>query len=268
MMTETNTGWESEWVNGFGPLLRGLRQRKGLGLSQLAIRVQCAKSHLSSLETGARQMPGDELIKRLEDELGVPRGKLALAADLASLGPAGRAHVVELERQADGRAYEARQTPEQKPQPVQGLAARGLIDLAAMPAGAEVLSDGDLAPWMQSTMELRGVGVEAKGSLALRIGDEAMSPELARGDVVMLGEARGDKSKPAEGLCAVACRFGCGVLNGVVVRRVVDVGVKVRLEPGNVFMRPVEMGLEWVLWWAPVVAHIRVGQADASATMT
>jgi len=60
-----------------GARIRERRRACGLSLQGLADRVGCAKSYLSSIETGRRTNPPSEpLLRRLEDALGVPEGRL------------------------------------------------------------------------------------------------------------------------------------------------------------------------------------------------
>lgn len=247
----------SSWACGFGAALRALRLSRGLALTELARKARCAKSHLSSLETGARRVPGGELLRRLEDELGVARGELTLVAELGNLGGAGRAYVSELERAV---AQGSNATAGRAVGPgAQGAGERRVVELGAIPVGMEIASDRDLLAWGEREVAVRGLGLEGEGDLALRIADDAMSPEVAPGDVVVLGVVRRDRVRPMPGLCALACRAGCGVAHAVVVRRVEECGARVRLEPANVFATAVEVSPERVLWWARVVAHIRMG---------
>jgi len=59
-----------------GARVRAERRVRRLSLQQLADRAGCAKSYLSSIETGSKGPPGDKLLGRLEGALGLAAGTL------------------------------------------------------------------------------------------------------------------------------------------------------------------------------------------------
>lgn len=72
-------GFTISWdgINRLGAVLRERRTSLGLTLSQVANRVDCAKSYLSEIETGVRERPpGPDLLGRLESALGLDAGQL------------------------------------------------------------------------------------------------------------------------------------------------------------------------------------------------
>lgn len=58
-----------------------LRKRSGLSLTELASRVGCAKSYLSTIETGKKSAPAPALLEKIERALGASPGLLARLAD-------------------------------------------------------------------------------------------------------------------------------------------------------------------------------------------
>ncbi|MBI1189070.1 MAG: helix-turn-helix domain-containing protein [Tepidisphaera sp.] len=76
------TGLEGVRRGGFGEQVRTRRQRAGLSLQDLAERIGCAKGYLSEIETGRRNAPGEEMVRRFEEALGVLDGAMARAAAL------------------------------------------------------------------------------------------------------------------------------------------------------------------------------------------
>lgn len=89
-----------------GTLIRQCRERRGLSLQQLGDRIGIAKSYLSAIENGHRPAPGDELLGKIEEALGLASGDLTLAGRWERGLAAGGAPIRrELERlQADQRA--------------------------------------------------------------------------------------------------------------------------------------------------------------------
>ncbi len=83
----------------FGEQVRARRQRAQLSLQDLADRIGCAKGYLSEVENGKRSAPGEDMVKRLEDGLGVLDGSLMRAAGLErALAAGGNAVRDELEK--------------------------------------------------------------------------------------------------------------------------------------------------------------------------
>lgn len=88
----------------FGGQVRSRRQRAGLSLSDLAERMGCAKGYLSEVENGRRNAPGEEMVRRFEESLGVMDGALARAAGLErALAAGGEAVREELEKGREAR---------------------------------------------------------------------------------------------------------------------------------------------------------------------
>ena len=87
-----------------GQRIREARERRGMSLQDLADAVGCAKSYLSSIETGKRSLPGDEVLAAVERTLELPAGHLVHAArwekSLDAGGAGVRKDVAELRRRA------------------------------------------------------------------------------------------------------------------------------------------------------------------------
>lgn len=62
-----------------GAFIRARRQRANLSLQDLAIRVGCARSYVSAIETGQRHA-SDEVLTRVEEALMIPTGELVRMA--------------------------------------------------------------------------------------------------------------------------------------------------------------------------------------------
>jgi HTH-type transcriptional regulator, competence development regulator len=72
----------------FGPMLRALRQQKGIGLRQLAARVRISPPYLSNIETGKFPPPSDEKLRLIARELDEDPDKLlAKAGDRTIVDP-------------------------------------------------------------------------------------------------------------------------------------------------------------------------------------
>ena len=72
----------------FGPMLRALRQQKGIGLRQLAARVGISPPYLSNIETGKFPPPSDEKVRMIARELDEdPDRLLAKASDRIIFDP-------------------------------------------------------------------------------------------------------------------------------------------------------------------------------------
>lgn len=76
-----------------GDVIRERRRALGLTLQDVADRVQCAKSYLSSIETGRRGAPTDEVLARLERALELEMGALVHAAQWSRTPAAVRRNV-------------------------------------------------------------------------------------------------------------------------------------------------------------------------------
>ena len=75
MSSQPNKSNESQ-VRTFASKLRQRRLRFGLSLAELADRVGCAKSYLSSIENGHKGPPADNLIENIEQALSFQPGEL------------------------------------------------------------------------------------------------------------------------------------------------------------------------------------------------
>jgi HTH-type transcriptional regulator, competence development regulator len=72
----------------FGPMLRALRQQRGIGLRQLAARVHISPPYLSNIETGKFPPPSDEKLRLIARELDEDPDKLlAKAGDRIIVDP-------------------------------------------------------------------------------------------------------------------------------------------------------------------------------------
>ncbi len=77
-------------VFSLGELLRDRRRRAGLTVEKLAQRVGCSKGYLSAIETGRHDRPSDELLTRLEAELGFQPGELVVLLRMRNTHPSVR----------------------------------------------------------------------------------------------------------------------------------------------------------------------------------
>ncbi|HZW09547.1 MAG TPA: helix-turn-helix transcriptional regulator, partial [Phycisphaerales bacterium] len=91
-----------------GGAVRTRRRTLGLSLDAVAHRVGCSKSYLSTIETGRCGPPGEPLLRRLEEALGEPAGRLVHLARLASTPTDIRRELTELHQRqaAAGRVAE------------------------------------------------------------------------------------------------------------------------------------------------------------------
>lgn len=88
-----------------GRLIRDRRAALGLSLTALAGRVGCAKSYLSSIETGRKGPPQDDLLASLERALRLDPGSLARAATWERTPAEVRRDLASMQR--DRRALDA-----------------------------------------------------------------------------------------------------------------------------------------------------------------
>jgi SOS-response transcriptional repressor LexA/DNA-binding XRE family transcriptional regulator len=104
-----------------GVLVRTAREQRRMTLAHLAELVGCAKSYLSAIENGHRSVPGDEVLVKLEQALGMQRGALLTAGRWQRSLEAGGMHVQ--------RDVAAMQRDVQATQQLRAmLAAKGSID--------------------------------------------------------------------------------------------------------------------------------------------
>jgi len=80
-------------LSALGAVIRERRHALGLTLQDVASRVRCAKSYLSSIETGRRGAPTDEVLARLERALELEAGSLVQAAQWSRTPAAVRRNV-------------------------------------------------------------------------------------------------------------------------------------------------------------------------------
>lgn len=74
-------------MNTFGDMLRAVRRERGWSLQDVASRVGVTRAYISAIERGRRTMSrSPQMVSRLEDALGVPRGTLAAALPPGHLG--------------------------------------------------------------------------------------------------------------------------------------------------------------------------------------
>lgn len=91
--TTTGTGART-----FAMVLRQRRLKLSLSLGELSARVGCAKSYLSSIETGRKGPPSAQVIERLESALSLPSGELLAHAQWDQTPEGIRADITELRR--------------------------------------------------------------------------------------------------------------------------------------------------------------------------
>lgn len=83
-----------------GQLIRDRRRRLGLTLQDIADRVGCTRGYLSSIENDRREHPPSRaLLDRLEEALGLERGRLVALGDWQSTPGDVRRRVIDLEAQ-------------------------------------------------------------------------------------------------------------------------------------------------------------------------
>jgi SOS-response transcriptional repressor LexA len=137
-----------------GGLIRARRIELGLTLREVALRVNCATSYLSAIETGQRASPAEALLERLEGALAMTPGRLVGAGAWAAAPASVRREVARLRACVRGL-------------PVRDRAAARL---------AEIVSGGGPSPGVASALD------QAFRSGELRRLVEEVSPE---------GEGRG-----------------------------------------------------------------------------
>lgn len=89
---------ESAMSSDVGATIRAARESRGWTLAQLGERVGCARSYLSLVETGRKPPPGDDLLRKIESELGLEGGSLLRLAYVQRMPEDLRAQEAERER--------------------------------------------------------------------------------------------------------------------------------------------------------------------------
>ena len=201
--------------------MRAERRSRRLSLQQLADRAGCAKSYLSSIETGAKGPPADALLSRLEAALDLSAGTLidlarwertpgplregitrishqaAEGRELASLvrdalagGGLDEAHRSgELRRLVDRLSAEISTSPEGSEPVASALPLEvPLINLVAAgyPAGFTDLG----FPARVADEYVRTSDIGDPDAFAARVVGDSMAPDYREGDVVVFSPAR------------------------------------------------------------------------------
>lgn len=200
----------AEHLARLGSFIRERRLGLGLSLAQLAERVGCAKSSLSELETGVRERPpGIEMLRRLEEALGVEDGVLVRLAQW-ELAPAEVREQVAHSRQAMVRLREliasAQGRRDALDQAFTSGELRRLVESLdpSMPRGVEMVALPREVPVVNKVTagypkEFTDLGYPARVSdeyvrvpdlddadaFGARVVGDSMEPEYRQGDVVV-----------------------------------------------------------------------------------
>ncbi|MCB9835996.1 MAG: helix-turn-helix domain-containing protein [Phycisphaera sp.] len=191
-------------------MLRDRRTQLGLTLSQVAERVDCAKSYLSEIETGVRaRPPGTELLAKLEAALGLDAGQLVEIANWEATPESVRRQVAS-SRQAAIRLRELLASTQTKQDALDRAFGSGelrrLVESLdpTLPRGLEVVSLPREVPVINRVTagypsEFTDLGYPARvadeyvrvpdlddaDAFGARVVGDSMEPEYREGDVVV-----------------------------------------------------------------------------------
>ena len=205
-------GFAISWngINRLGAVLRDRRTQLGLTLSQVAERVDCAKSYLSEIETGVRaRPPGTELLAKLEAALGLDAGQLVEIANWEATPESVRRQVAS-SRQAAIRLRELLASTQTKQDALDRAFGSGelrrLVESLdpTLPRGLEVVSLPREVPVINRVTagypsEFTDLGYPARvadeyvrvpdledaDAFGARVVGDSMEPEYREGDVVV-----------------------------------------------------------------------------------
>jgi repressor LexA len=177
-----------------GDVIRERRHALGLTLQDVAERVECAKSYLSSIETGRRGAPTDEVLARLERALEMEVGALVEAAQWS-------------------------RTPAAVRRNVRGIVGRLSTEQDAARKSADRLGQILMRSGMDDGGKIRGALDEAYRSGELRKLIEKLTTGEPRGDERDVDE--GAKSLSAAGVVSA----GVGAATGALLKSRGDVAV-------------------------------------------
>jgi len=212
-----------------GARIREQRLARGLSLAGLAERVGCAKSYLSSIETGRRSNPPSEgLLRRLEEALGFGEGRLLglaqwrqtpasvrrevarlqsdrlagrrLAALLREEGENGLGALDAAYRTGELQKLVARLSPERESdgEPGEGPVSEWLpveVPVINRVAAGYPTEFTDLGyPARVADEYVRAPDLDDPDAFAARVVGDSMAPDYREGDVVVFSPARAVRS--------------------------------------------------------------------------
>ena len=211
-----------------GALIREHRTRLAMTLQVLSERARCAKSYLSAIENEKRTAPpSEELLRRLEEALGLPEGRLLEAARWQRTPPAVREEVSQLkadmraaqrlaeilgragidrEGRVRGSLDEAYRSGELRRlvERVGGPGAAEGIERTHLPVEIPLINKvaagyptefTDLGfPARVADEYVRSPDLDDPDAFAARVVGDSMSPEYREGDIVIFSPARDVKS--------------------------------------------------------------------------
>jgi transcriptional regulator with XRE-family HTH domain len=144
-----------------GPKIRRQRRRVGFSLDELAMKARISKPYLSLIENcRVANTPSDEKLRRLEEALSFASMELIQQAHLQRTPEDVRQMLAELWAVSPGAKLLPRSAP-----PAQAVALNGLV---------VVLNHCPSCP-----------EVDDPKAYAARVGDESMTPEFRKGDIVI-----------------------------------------------------------------------------------
>lgn len=206
-----------------GGLIRARRRAQGLSLQQLAERVGCARSYLSSIENGRRNPPAPELLRALEGALSLPKESLVAAAgwqrsmevggaivreEVARLQGQQRAatRLADLLKGGQGRSVDALYQSGELRRLVDTLSGGTASDAVPIALPREVPLINKVAagypteftdlgyPARVADEYVRCPDLEDADAFAARVVGDSMQPAYAEGDIVIFSPAKPVKS--------------------------------------------------------------------------
>ena len=193
-----------------GVLVRTAREQRRMTLAHLAELVGCAKSYLSAIENGHRSAPGDEVLVKLEQALGMANGTLLGAGRWQRSLEAGGMHV-----QRDVQATQQLRAMLAAKGSIDALYRSGELTKFASRLGAENATNATVMPLPLEVplinsvaagypTEFTDLGYPARvadeyvrcpdlhdpDAFAARVVGDSMEPNYVEGDVVVFSPAR------------------------------------------------------------------------------
>jgi repressor LexA len=221
-MTDSSSARESQPLAGMrvGLVMRVMREQRGISLAELAQRVGCAKSYLSAIENGTRNVPGDSLLERVEQALSLKTGSLVVAGRWQKSLDAGGAAVrrdlaaMQREKQASERLRAALAGANVDELYRSGALAKLVAELApdgtsnaspvALPLEVPLINSvaagyptefTDLCyPARVADEYVRCPDLHDADAFAARVVGDSMEPAYVEGDVVVFSPARQARS--------------------------------------------------------------------------
>ncbi len=194
-----------------GELIRTRRSDLGLTLMQVSERAGCAKSYLSTIESGRRDRPpSDGVLERLERALGMRNRELLSAARWESTPREVRREMEELEARSAGAALLARRLSEsgldalhssgELQRLVESVSDGADVESVRLPMRVPVVNRvaagyprefTDLGyPARVADEYVSAPGIVDADAFAARVVGDSMSPEYGEGDIVIFSPER------------------------------------------------------------------------------